>query len=105
MEVKEFKEGIDKMQELYKKKLDNNTLNQWWLEFRGLSKDRWQDAINRITSKNRYFPTIQELRTATYEQGGIKNMNLNCSYWYKNLKDIEPTYNIKTGEPMAAWRR
>lgn len=99
MTSNEFLEEMKKLEKNYKVTLDKETLKIWWNEFNSLSKDNFSKAINKTLQTSNYMPKISEVKKNIL----TNRMNLDSSYWYTNLKDIRPCFNVKTGELLEPY--
>lgn len=102
MTKKEFIETIEKLQKYYNKKLSDNDLRLYWNEFKTTNTDRFKKAANNLIQKNKFFPKITEIKYKLEDKKSFDNINLNSSYWYKNLRDScdsknQPYYDITKG--------
>lgn len=59
-------------------------------------------AIKKVAGK--YIPTLAEIRTIITDTKNISKINLNSSYWYINLRDIKPYYDITTGKELQPYK-
>jgi|GEM_PF-1925044 len=102
MNKNEFISEMNRLQNCYSKKLDSDTYKLYWEEFKNYNHERFKETVDHIITHNKFFPTIAEIVTNITELGGIKDYNLNSSYWYENLREHceeagIPYYDITKG--------
>ncbi len=111
MTKNEFIKVMNKLQNNFSKKIDSETYKLYWNEFKDFSYERFNNVINKIIQTNKFFPTISEINVNIIEDGKVGNLNLNSSYWYKNLKEFcdkagMPYYDITKGSdyPLSPFK-
>lgn len=67
------------------------------------------NAIDELSKKSTYTPTVAELKNKIEERTSFKNINLNSCYWYINERmwcdeHNKPYYDITTGQPLEPYR-
>ena len=109
MNIQEFKEGIELLQNNYHKKLSKEELNLFYDSLKNMTKDDYLNNIKKHIENNKYMPSIAELKQEEISDTNIDRINLNSSYWYINLREWcdennEPYYDITTGKPLPAYK-
>ena len=84
-------------------------IEEWYKNLKNVDIQTFKDAINKLAKKNRFMPTLAEIKDEIPKKN-IENLNLNSSYWYRNLrewceKNNMQYYDITNGEPLPAYKR
>lgn len=108
MEIQEFVEAKNKLEKFYKKELTKEQTEEWYKDLKNIDIQTFKKAINKLAKKNKFMPTLSEIRKEIPENN-IQKINLNSSYWYINLRqwcdqNNEEYYDITTGEPLPAYK-
>lgn len=108
MEIQEFVEAKNKLENFYKKEMTKEQTEEWYKDLKNIDIDTFKRAINNLAKKNKFMPTLSEVRKEIPENN-IQRINLNSSYWYINLRqwcdeNKQSYYNITTGEPLSPYK-
>ena len=98
----EFMKGIHILQDSYNQIFSKEKLRTWWNDFKEINADEYVKAIEKLKSKNKFMPSIAEIKCEIKDNKKSNNCNLNSSYWYTNLREIcdkdgIPYYDITKG--------
>ena len=109
MNIQEFKEGIDLIQNNYHKTLSKEELNLFYENLKDMDKQKYIENIKKHIKNNSFIPNIAQIRSNEKEMTNLDKINLNSSYWYINLrewcdKNNEPYYDITTGKPLPEYK-
>lgn len=76
-----------------------NILKAYLIELRNYSCNDIIKAIDDLSKTNKFIPTVAEIKVAIskHDSNNYNNANFNSSYWYANLKDGTPYYDITNG--------
>lgn len=104
MDIQEFQEEIKKIEKSYNMNFDSEKVKLYWDEFKDVDYTKFSSAINSLIKTNKYIPNIAEIHEKLNKYSSVRNYNLDSSYWYANLRDIKPYFNIYTGEPLEPFK-
>ena len=99
MNKSEFLEGINMLQDNYQKTFSKSQLKLFFDNLKDLSKEKFIDNVKHNINTKKFMPTIAQLRN----EKNFNNINLNSSFWYKNLREFcergkIPYYDISKGQ-------
>lgn len=96
------------------KKLSDSDKKTILRDYRNLLKEFSTEeiivAIKSLSYQSTFIPTVAEIRSEIskirkYKTSNLSNVNLNSSYWYANLRDLDgPYYDIETGKALKPFK-
>lgn len=67
MNVSEFSKQIKKIEIAYNKQFSKNETILWFQEFKNISKEEFEKAIEQIIKENSFMPKIADIKTKINE--------------------------------------
>ena len=86
MNKEEFKKQLGKLQVAYNKKFTQEEARMWYEEFKNISLNEFEKAIDEIIKTNKFTPKIADIKAKISENTYRYYADDPYRYLYKNLE-------------------
>lgn len=86
MNKEEFKKQLGKLQVAYNKKFTQEEARMWYEEFKNISLNEFEKAIDQIIKTNKFAPKIADIKAKISENTYRYYADDPYRYLYKNLE-------------------